>query len=241
MSTLCITHSSLDVPPEDRPVPCVVRGEHYPACPGFTLTGRTCKGCLPRMTEHGYLCDSCWERYVDALGRVGYLAHHLRSIEKSAQAVGERVSTSREPRLPVPDSWLAADGLVECLNVPVIPARMGIDEAGRYVQGAARLAQDWAEQDALSREAATRAVVLIRRMHQALARWPDSETATRPIPHVRCLKCFNPTLLRVAPRWRGDDMLVRCISPECGFEDDWFTWWATTKPYLDAYKALKTA
>ena len=239
VSTYCITHSLSDLPPEDRPRPCMTRDEHYPTCSGYTIEGRRCKGCLPMTAEYGHLCDTCFTRYVDALGRVGTLTHHLRSIEKSGQAVGERVSTSREPKLPIYDSWLAADGLMAAMGWGPIPAAANIDEAGRYAHAVAQQAKQFAEEDVHHREDAINAVILVRRFHQALARWPDSETESRHVPGVRCLECTQAELYRIAPRWKGDDMKVLCRG--CGWESDWFTWWETTRPYIEAYKALKAA
>lgn len=228
-----------ELPPGDRPRPCFENGSHYPACTGYTTAGRACKGCLPRFATQGRLCAVCHDRYIDALSRVGDLTHHLRSVEKSGQALGERVASSREPRLPIPESWLAADTLVEALGCPPIPASYGIDDAGRYAHGAAKLAADYADDDVLTVEGATRAVVLVRRMHQALARWPDSETASRRIPHVRCPRCQEQTLARIAPQVFGEDMLVRCTTETCVYEHEWFTWWADAKPFLEFSRTTK--
>lgn len=234
MSVYCITHSLGDIPKGERPAPCFHKDEHYPAC-----DGAPCRGCLPRSTAVGKLCATCWERYEDALGRVAYIVHHLRSIENQAQPLGERVSTSREPKLPIPDAWLAADGILETIGVNGIPSTASIDDAGRIAYEAARIARDFSRADVTEREGATNAVLLVRRMHRALARWPDTEAQRRHVPHVMCLHCESPSLYRVAPTRPGGEMTVTCATFGCGFEDDWFTWWEATRPYVEAAREIK--
>lgn len=234
MPTYCVTLALSDLPREDQPQPCLIRGEHYPACTGWTLRGKPCKGCLPREATHGFLCEECWEKYLDRLGRLGYLAHHLRSIERSGQALGERVQSSREPKLPVPDSWLAADGLMTAVGAQPIKTRASIDEAGRYVYDVAKRRRDTAIDDVLTREGAVRAVTLITRFKNALARWPDSEVARRPVVHTICPECLAVPLYRVAPEEYGEDMLIDCA--KCDWSDDWFLWWETRKPWINAIK-----
>ncbi|TDL44059.1 hypothetical protein [Microbacterium oleivorans] len=151
---------------------------------------------------------------------------HLRSIEKPAQPIGERVSTSMERSILVPDTWVASDGLLEALGAAPIPSTENIDQAKTRADHAV---QAWSDVDAIvnTREGAKRAVVLVRRLQTALRRWPDSEVEWRHIPHMLCprggVKC-GKSLYRRAPLAYGDDILVECVVEGCGYAMDYFPW-----------------
>ncbi len=125
----CISTDELwkNVHPIDRPRRCVQKvwdeateawvPAHYAIC-----ADEACRGCVPRVATHGFLCPTCWRKVTDGLSRVGEMVVHLRSIEKPAQAIGERVSTSMERSILIPDTWVAADGLLEALGAAPGPA-----------------------------------------------------------------------------------------------------------------------
>jgi hypothetical protein len=182
----------------------------------------------------------CWEKVRDAfdaegrrMSRVEELIVHLRSIEKAAQAVGERVDTSAVKRLVIPDSWLAADGLMDALGAPKIPSTASIDDTFRLARDAV---QDWIDLESIvsTREGAKRAVVLVKRIQTALTRWPDSEVNWRWVPEILCPRCGQQTLYRKGPLEQGDDLLIQCAEsplmyedltyPYCEFSMDWFQW-----------------
>ena len=214
----CITHEMQLMHPADRPRACTIRDKHYAAC-----DNEACRGCVPRSARHGLLCDSCWLKGQDALNRAADLILHLRSVESAAAPVGERVDTSRTRRLPVPETWLAADDLLGALGAAPFPSRMSIDAAFDYVDDALR---PWrgAELDARVNTiaGASGLVTLIGRMQTALARWPASEVNNRPIPYLLCPECKHQTLERRAPIAYLDSITVTCSS--CDYERDWFAW-----------------
>lgn len=231
---VCITNDELwaRVHPVDRPRPCRRRGQHYAAC-----DSDECRGCVPRGTVAGYLCPVCWEKVNDALGRVGDLIMHLRSVEKPAQALGERVATSMERSILMPDTWIAADALLDALGAQPVRAALDVrhdfPELQAHVAGALA---PWADVEAAvsTREGAKRAVVLIGRMRTALKRWPDSEATWRHVPHMLCPKggaeC-GQSLYRRAPLEYGDDLLIECVQEACDYARDYFEW-------VDAYEVV---
>lgn len=237
----CITnHESMGaVPRRDRPFPCRRRGRdgnggridaaHFADC-----ENQECRGCVPRSATHGYLCPVCYRRVVDALGRLAWLIAHLRSIEKPAQAIGERVDTSMEKSILMPDPWIVADELMVSLGARVIPSTASIDEAIALAHRAVDVDVDaWVN----TLEGATSAVILLKRMGVALRRWPDSEAQYRQIPYLQCPNCSHPHLWRSAPERAGDELRVVCGTPECGYAIAWDVW---VKQYAPAFAAIET-
>lgn len=228
----CITtHESVRaVPRRDRPLPCRRRGLHYATCE----EPESCRGCVPRSSAVGFLCPVCHRRLVDALGRLAWLISHLRSISRPAQAIGERVDTSMERSILLPDPWIAADELMTALGAKVIPSTASIDDAIALAHTAVNIDVDsWVS----TIEGATQAVILLRRMDTALKRWPDSEAQFRPIPYVRCANCGEPHLWRSAPEHFGDDLRVVCGTPECGYTTGYDEWADKYAPVFAALEA----
>lgn len=222
----------------DRPYPCRRRGmtpagERIPEAHYAQCEDDRCRGCVPRSASSGYLCSVCHRRVVDALGRIGWLIAHLRSIEKPSQALGERVDTSMEKSILMPDPWIAADELMVSLGARQIPSTASIDEAIRLAHSAAAIDVDeWVN----TIEGATSAVVMLKRMAVALKRWPDSEAEFRPIPFVRCPNCSEPHLWRSAPTTFGEELRVVCGTPDCGYIVAWDAW---VKQYAPAFAAIE--
>lgn len=230
----CITNDLDVLPGGERVHACVRRGAHYASCENPD----ECRGCVPRSATHGYLCVVCWEKTVDALSRVAWLIAHLRSIESQGSALGERVSTSPERRMLVPDSWLAADGLMEALGARVIPSTASIDEAVRLAHDAVAL---WADvEDLVNTEAgAMNALTLVRRMQHALHRWPNAEAEFRPIPFMLCPDCKQRSLYRRAPLEYLDELIVQCGTDGCGYWEDWEDWAHFYGPILEELLKVK--
>lgn len=226
----CISH---DLIGPDIPRPCVRRGIHYAACENPD----TCRGCVPRTATHGYLCVVCWEKLSDALSRVAWLIAHLRSIDTNGTNAGEKVDRSQERSILVPDSWLAADGLMEALDANVIPSTADIDQSIRLAQDAVAMWGD-SEERVNTLGGARLALTLTRRMQTALHRWPDSEAEYREIPLILCPTCKQRHLWRKAPLEFLDDIYVECATPTCDYRMDWETWLTT---YADLFAALETA
>jgi len=219
----CITNSLEHIPKSERPWPCVRRGQHFASCPSFgNSEDDTCRGCVPRSTERGFLCFTCWEKLIDSLGRLKAVITHLRSIDSDGQALGERVATSMEFSIIVPQSWFAADGLMDALGAPPIPTTADIDRTFELVDDA--LAGWTADTEATvnTREGAKRAVVLVRRLQTALHRWPDTEPEYRHVPFLLCPGgCGQRNLFRRAPLEYLDELLVECGTRDCGWFKPW--------------------
>lgn len=236
---ICLTHEPFwqTIPRLDRPRPCNRRGLHYAACENPALDPSNmepgqCRGCVPRSATHGFLCDVCDARIRDSLPRIEQMIVHLRSIEKMPDALGERVDTSMTRSILVPDSWIAADGLMEALGAAPIPTQATIDDAFQLASDAVH---EWDDLDRIinTREGAKRAIVLVRRLQTALRRWPDSEAEYRWVPYLACGQCRQLSLYRKAPIHYLDEILILCATEGCGYECDWFQWVKDFAPVIE--------
>lgn len=227
----CITNDPLwnNVHAADRPFPCRRRGLHWAAC----ASREDCYGCVPRDARYGFLCPVCYDALHDALRRLPALILHLRSVERSGQALGERVSTSMERSILVPDTWLTADGLMDALGAAPIPSTADIDETAIIVNDVLADWQDHVDEWVNTREGAKRAIVLVKRMKLALRRFPDSEAEYRHVPFILCPTCKQRSLWRKAPLEFSDDLLIQCGTPGCGYARDWFDWQEAYAPVLE--------
>lgn len=217
------------VPRADRPAPCYRRGirdgarvptAHYASCD----ENSECRGCVPRGAVHGtMLCGVCLWKFKDALGRLGWLIAHLRSIERTGAAVGERVHTSMDMSILLPDSWDAADELMVALGAPKFRATDSIDDAIAKAHGVVAEWQGDLDARLNTAEGASQAVVTVRRMQRALARYKDAEVERRPIPEVLCPKCRKRELYRHAPLQYLDDIFVMCNADGCDYRLPWFS------------------
>ena len=230
--------------PLDRPFPCRRRGMssegvripqgHYASC-----SDDECRGCVPRSASHGYLCHVCYGSLVNALDRAPNLITHLRSVNRSGQALGERVATSMERSILIPNSWAAADAIMDALNAPTIPSTSTIDDtadrAGAAIDEWVTHLDQWVNM----REGAKRALVLMRRMRVALRQFPDSEAEYRHVPKLRCQDCAKESLFRKGPEFFGDDCMVVCGTPGCGFTRDWWSWFEFVAPIFEHIMAAE--
>lgn len=210
-----------------RPHACMVRNTHLETC-----RDDDCWGCFPRAADIGCLCIHCYEKADNVLTRIGGMIVHLRSIENGGQALGEKVATSREPRLPVPESWLSADEMLVALGGPPVPATATLDETADIVAG---VLDHWADlrSRVSSTDGARAAVHVTMIMQRALHRWPDAETERRAIPRpIRCMKCSARALYRYAPLDYLGDLYVECEM--CGDRRDWWEWSQKTAVLADA-------
>lgn len=215
------------VPKQDRPFACHRRGirdgarvpeAHFAAC-----DNELCRGCIPRSAVHGtQLCSVCLAKFKDALGRIGWLTAHLRSIESGASNVGERVDTSMTRSILLPDSWDAADELMLALGAPKFKATDTIDQA---IAKAHDVVADWwgnIDHRLNTAEGASQAVVTVKRMQNALHRWPNAEAERRHIPGILCPTCGQKKLCRRAPLEYLDDIYVECSTNGCDYRMPWF-------------------
>jgi hypothetical protein len=180
----------------------------------------------------------CAAKATDALGRVAELICHLRSIERGGQALGERVDTSATKRLILPESWLAADSLMDALGAHPIPSTTTVEDTFYRVSYAVSAWSDF-EARASTRDGAKRAVVLVKRMQTALSRYPDSEVDWRWIPVMLCPSCGQATLHRRGPIHFEDDLLIQCAGSNLMYEQgigyDSCEWAMDFFEWLDVY------
>ncbi len=224
------------VPRVDRPFACHRRGmrdgARVPEAHYATCDNEFCRGCVPRSAAHGtMLCPVCLSKFKDALGRLPWLISHLRSVERSGDALGERVDTSMTRSILVPDSWIAADDLMTALGAPAFKSTDTINVA---IEKAHDVVADWwanLDQRINTAEGASQAVVTVKRMQNALHRWPDAEAERRRIPGLLCPKCGEKNLYRRAPLEYLDELLCECATEGCGWSMDW-------EEFSDAYAPI---
>lgn len=180
---------------------------------------------LPRRAVKGFLCSSCWEKLLDALGRVAELVVHLRSTEQQGQGLTERVQSSLAWQLPIPASWLAADDIMAALGNAFIPTTATLDET-RAAVSSALAAWESPERMVAAAEGAVRAVELVRHVQTALARWPNADTDRRVPAPLRCPACHELALWYRAPLEYLDDLEVKCGA--CGTPQEWVAFVAMT-------------
>jgi phage FluMu protein Com len=166
---------------------------------------------LPRRAVKGFLCSSCWEKTKAAIDKAVELVVFLRSIESGGQGLSERVSSSLVWRLPIPPSWLVADGIMMALGAAPIPSTASLDQAKDLAE---RAVATWRvpEMVVATVDGAVNAVLLYRHVQTALAGWPQAD-ADRPMPSpLRCPKCEQLALWYRAPLEYLDDLEVKCGS-----------------------------
>ena len=227
----CITtHESMGaVHRVDRPFPCRRRGidqsgvripdAHYATC-----ENDQCRGCVPRSARFGYLCPVCYHRLLGHLPKLADLIAHLRSIMKPPQPLGERVATSMEQSVLMPDTWTAADELLTAMGNPVIPSTASIDESIRIAQDAVAGFESTLDARLNTIDGATQAVILLKKIETALKRWPDSDAEFRHIPGMWCPACSWDNLWRQGPAKKGDDERVICTTEGCGYRFPYVLW-----------------
>jgi hypothetical protein len=214
MTLICATNLPDMLPPHLRKWPCTFPEVHKTTC-----MDDLCTGCAPRPADRGMLCQHCFEKLDNALNKFVALVVHLRSIDSAGSSDAERVSSSLAWRLPVPQSWLAADELLEVLGAEPIPSTATLDEARAH---AAMAVARWGDPEtAVSNTiGALRAIEFFRRMQTTLHRWPEEESErTMPAP-LRCQNCHQLTLIRKpAIEYLGS---VEVVCPSCGHVHDWW-------------------
>ncbi len=227
------------VPKVDRPFPCHRRGirdgVRVPEAHFATCDNELCRGCVPRSAVHETMtCSVCLSKFKDALGRLAFLISHLRSVERSGDALGERVDTSMTRSILVPDSWIAADDLMTALGAQPFKSTDTIDVA---IGKAHDVVADWwanFDQRINTAEGASQAVVTVKRMQNALHRWPDAEAERRPVKYLICPGgCGQKNLYRKAPLEYLDDIDVVCATDGCGWRMDWFDFSRVYAPVLE--------
>lgn len=201
---------------------------HLDECEGTTDTGRECRGCLPRRTSMGLLCDTCYRRLQlmlhDAPTVYRWLTGNLTAGEGAARA-HEDYERGGTPDLPTPLKLsildardLMADQLTEWVDewceIKNIsgPSRHSVEadaeELLRWLPGIVALdwIGDWWE-------------VLAETMSEAhaLAPWRPE---MRRIKGVPCPGCGESNLVI----WGGESD-VQCLSCRILMTEDRFGLW----------------
>lgn len=174
--------------------PCTLRGRHRVTCrdhegwrpprPG------TCSGCLPREARHGFLCTGHHERVQDALGRWPSFRRALQGVDRTVTVDTAGVRGSSDGHTPFPQTFLAID---ECESyLATLP-----DGPHGF--------QMW-----ISSTDGARAALLFAAAAERAYRSHQVEEREKDLQRVRCPKCGQLALVRIAPTFRLDPVLVEC-------------------------------
>lgn len=184
MSLFCITNETPGVRS------CRILGEHIPTC-----GSESCKGCAPRLAEHGLLCWGCWENLVNTYARWGEFTSLLDGVERAVQLDNAGVRSSGGGRIPLPLTWLA------------------IDECNGFLGSLGETLDEWVAWT----EGAKDAVRFTKAAHEAYRAHPIEESPHR-LRKVRCTECSELALVWFPPAFFGDDVRVACT--QCSHEID---------------------
>lgn len=204
-------------------------GEHRVTCPDhpgwdIDLRPHTCRGCLPRAAERGFLCTACYERTIDAVVHWADFAAHVRAADGRLVSPEPGVTASASPRgySNLTLSFLALD---ECERLLASRAGRTIDlwvhdEAG--ARDAIRFAIA-AEQAYRSLEIEEREQELVReRCEHCESLAPATTRHERGVVVVACAFCGEERA-RIRPdvtRWRGSatcehQLHADCVNVDC--------------------------
>lgn len=190
----------------------IIRDEHRSTC-----TDDGCRGCLPKPAQWGCLCTAHWYRLVDAITEWSVLERHL---DENAVLSPRESGLSRSPagpRLPLPQTFLAADEVRSWLRSYTGDARSWVST----VQGA---------QDAVR---FTKAVESAARTHVI-------EEKPRQVVRMRCPNplhgAYPPLVTWYPPAAQFELMEVKC---DCGWHADEETQWKAWRRTYDGWEAYK--
>lgn len=231
MTILCVANERL---PGIRP--CTVRGRHKITCrdhEGWRVDLRpgTCSGCWPREARRGFLCEGHHERVEAALTRWPSFRRALEGVDRAVTVdnAGVRGSSS-DGHTPFPQTFLAIDECERYLaTLPDGPH--GYDMWISSMHGA--------QSALLFAAAAERAY----RSHQI-------EEREKELQRVRCPKCGQLALVRIAPTFELDRVLVSCNNCEHQiregdeahlYEKHDDEWRMVTADSVDVIDAIETA
>lgn len=175
--------------------PCTHFGLHRVTCPDHpgwaeTLRPGTCRGCLPRQADRGFLCQRCYELVESACLR---WPRWLRLV------------LAADGRLVAPEGGGQADGYS---NLQV--TTLAIDECTRLLASRADRTVDlWVHDEAGAADA-------IRFAHAAHNAFDALQTEERPkhIERVRCPGCGFLTLTENPTREHRGKTIIEC--QQCG-------------------------
>lgn len=229
MTLLCIATTGL---PGIRP--CTVRGVHRVTCPDHEgwearLRPGTCGGCLPREANHGFLCRGHFERVQSAYARWGTFRAALDGVDRAVSVDTAGVAGTSVGWVPLPGTLLAIDECERYLaSMPDGPH--GFDM--------------W-----ISTEEGARDAVLFAAAAERAYRSHQIEEREQGLRRVRCPKCGQLALVRLAPVFELDPVIVSCDN--CQHEiregdqahlyqrDETGQWRTVTAESLDVVEAIE--
>lgn len=193
MSVLCITAERL---PGVRP--CTILGLHRVACLDHEgnredLRPGTCRGCLPRTAEVGYLCRGCYERVSDAVFRWAQFRRMVIETE------GLAVSPESGRKGSTPDGFT---------NLPL--TFLALDECDRLIRSQQGQTLDvWVHTEDGARDA-----IMFTHAAQRAYRSVEVEKRELRLERVRCPHCGLLSLTANPTREHGGATVVEC--QHCG-------------------------
>jgi len=205
---------------------CTIRGEHNPTCEG------ECRGCLPRPTAIGNLCQSCYNRVEYGLTeltvRVPWLEILGRNLAMNASAAPQDGETfmrgDPSEGSVLHAAFLRADEIRSDLDNWVGDVRDKRNLHGDPIDDPAKWLLPHLPWIADTDAAETFAGEVLRDVGQAMA-WP-TPADVEPSKHldVPCPRCATIALVYTPPRWEGQPARVECTEPDCArvyTEDEW--------------------
>lgn len=210
---------------------CTLTGQHVTDCPRLT-----CRGCLPRPADVGWLCQWHYNRLETAVGTFNAFRDWLNEAD-DADAHGKPLTDDRRAHgdpaetVPITASRLAAD---ELWNDLAGWARVVREEHPTHLRGWERKPWlgdvaswllphlPWAAEQMWIDELAG---LWVSAIATARHRWPTAEDV-EPVKHldVPCPRCGLRSLIYTPARWAGQAFRVECTDPDCArvfSEDEW--------------------
>lgn len=191
MTILCVTTEHL---PGIRP--CTHRGQHRITCDDHAgwnedLRPGACSGCFPRQADRGFLCQRCYERVEATWLKWPQFERALAGVDRAAveDTAGVRSSSSLG-------------------YVPFTGTFLTFDECRRFLASmptGLRALEMWVSTVDGARDA-------IQFAHAADRAYRDHKIEERQtsLRRVRCPKCGQLALVRLAPSFAHEPVIVAC-------------------------------
>lgn len=195
MTMLCITNDIHDFRS------CTIKNEHTVRCDGgeyrwnethqrMEATGKPCRGCLPKLAQHGCLCWPCWERVQQAFADWTPFEPMIRGVERAVQRDNGGIRGQSIGYVPIPGTVLA------------------VEEIRSYLRSNPGNVDLWIS----TPEGAADAVRFARAVASAIRTHAVEEKAHK-LHRLRCPDCGQLNLLWNPPSHGGGDITVTC---QCG-------------------------
>lgn len=212
-----------------------------------------CRGCLPRPSDVGALCQRCYDRLETAIRTANEFAAHMYAIgdllaitcipssdmptrhgDPAEATVLHPATLDADEYMSLISSWahvILEEHPNQPMRGPTAPPWNGDVTAWILPHLEWAAAQDWTTdmQSEIVRETA--------RLH---ARWPTVDDTAPPRPvDIPCLSCNQISLIYIPARYHRQTFVIECINPNCGRlldEPEWArlrTLWAKRVKHLE--------